>query len=142
MANTLKKLTILPVFTLLAWVLAMPMAQAANEHGVVIQVSDNDPAKWNLALNNANNLLQGLKDKTQIEIVAYGPGLNMLKKDSKVAARLEEATMHGIALKACQNTMRAQHVTEKDIDSHAGYVPSGAVEIMQRQGEGWAYLRP
>ena len=142
MSKALKKLTILPLFALLAWALALPVAQAAGGHGIVIQVSDNDPAKWNLALNNANNLLQGLKEKTTIEIVAYGPGLNMLKKGSKVAPRLEEAAMHGIELKACQNTMRAQHVTEKDIDSHAGYVPSGVVEITQRQGEGWAYLRP
>jgi len=59
---------------------------------VVIQVSDNDPAKWSLALNNAKNVQQDLgKDKVQIEIVAYGPGLGMLKAESKVADRLAGA---------------------------------------------------
>ena len=49
-------------------------AYAAGKEGVVIQVSDNDPAKWALALNNAKNVQTDLgKDKVDIEIVAYGP---------------------------------------------------------------------
>ena len=62
---------------------ALP-AFAQQKQRVVFQVSDNDPAKWNLALNNARNVQQDLgKDNVQIEIVAYGPGLNMLKAESK-----------------------------------------------------------
>ena len=50
-------------------------AQVAAKHRVVFQVSDNDPAKWNLALNNARNVQADLgKDEVEIEIVAYGPG--------------------------------------------------------------------
>lgn len=141
MTNTLKKLAILPVA--IGWMLAAPLALAAEIHGIVIQVSDNNPAKWNLALNNAHNLEQGLGEKhPPIEIVAYGPGLNMLKKGSKVESRLGEATKSGITLSACENTMRAQHVTKKDIDAHSGFVPSGVVEIAKRESEGWVYLRP
>ena len=52
---------------------------AQEKQKVVFQVSDNDPAKWNLALNNARNIQQDLgKDNVAIEIVAYGPGLAML----------------------------------------------------------------
>ncbi len=51
-------------------------SQPDAKHKVVFQVSDNDPAKWNLALNNAQNVQRDLgKENVEIEIVAYGPGL-------------------------------------------------------------------
>jgi len=117
-------------------------AQNARQK-VVIQVSDADPQKWNLALNNAKNVQADLgKDKAQIEIVAYGPGLGMLKADSKVAPRLADALDHGIGLLACENTMKNTKTTKADMYGGIAYVQAGVVHIMQRQGEGWAYVRP
>src|SRR5690349_3211509 len=89
---------------------------------VVLQVSDADPAKWNLALNNARNIQQDLgKDNVQIEIVAYGPGLGMLKADSKVAPRLAEALDRSVGLMACENTMRNTHVEKADMYGGISY---------------------
>lgn len=115
----------------------------ANASGVVFQVSDNDPAKWNLALNNARNVKQEFGDKpVQIEIVAYGPGIGMLKADSPTANRVSEAIASGIQVVACQNTMKAQKLTPADMNPTVGYVPAGVVELMKRQQQGWAYIRP
>jgi len=116
---------------------------AQEKQKVVFQVSDNDPAKWNLALNNARNVQADLgKDKVQIEIVAYGPGLNMLKAESKVAARLAEALDNDVALLACENTMTNTKVTKADMYGGISYVLAGVTHIMKRQREGWAYIRP
>ncbi len=61
----------------------------AAKQKAVFQVSDSDPQKWNLALNNAKNVQADLGvDKTEIEIVAYGPGIGMLKADAIVANAL------------------------------------------------------
>ena len=74
-----------------------------------MQVSDGEPAKWNLALNNARNLQSDLgAANVEIEIVAYGPGIGMLKRDSTVATRVDEALTSGVKIVACENTMRAQ----------------------------------
>ena len=114
---------------------------AANK--VVIQVSDNDPAKWNLALNNAKNIQEDLgKSNVQIEIVAYGPGINMLKFDSEVGNRLIEAAKNGVLIAACANTMKAQKLTPDDMHPAAKIVPAGVVEIIRREREGYAYIRP
>ena len=43
---------------------------------------------------------------------------------------------------ACENTMRAQKLTRDDMHPAISYVPAGVTEIMKKQGEGWAYLRP
>jgi hypothetical protein len=110
---------------------------------VVIQVSDNDPVKWNLALNNARNLQAGLgKDNVEIEIVAYGPGLNMVKTGSAVASRVDEGVLSGLNIVACQNTMANQKVGKDQILPGVNSVPAGVVEIMRRQQQGWSYLRP
>ncbi len=118
-------------------------ASHAGKPGVVIQVSDNNPAIWNLALNNAKNLQQALGAKNvNVEIVAYGPGINMLKFDSEAAPRVKEASADGVAVRACGNTMKAQHLTEKDLEPGVKIVPAGVVEIMKKQQEGWSYIKP
>jgi len=114
------------------------------ESRVVIQVSDADPGKWNLALNNAKNLqvdLGGAKHD-DIEIVAYGPGIGMLKADSVVGNRIGEALGSGVKIVACENTMRGQKLDKADMLNGIGYVAAGVVEIVRRQQEHWAYLRP
>ena len=117
--------------------------QTALRNRVVMQVSDNDPAKWNLALNNARNLQADLgAGNVEIEIVAYGPGINMLKAESVVGNRIEEALSTGVKVIACENTMRGAKLARDDMLPRVGYVGAGVVEIMQRQQQGWAYLRP
>jgi uncharacterized protein len=120
---------------------AQPAASPPNK--VVVQVSDSDAAKWNLALNNVSNLQADLgADTLDIEIVAYGPGIGMLKRDSVVGERVAAAIKHGVKIVACQNTMRGQKLVAADMLEVVGYVPAGVVEIMQKQQKGYAYLRP
>jgi uncharacterized protein len=128
----------------LATTMAASSAWAAGaQDRMVIQVSDGDPKKWNLALNNARNAFKDLgKDNVQIEIVAYGPGIGMLKMDAVTAGRVEEAIKSGISIVACENTMTAQKLVKDDMNESISYVPAGVVQLMRRQQDGWAYIRP
>jgi len=120
-------------------------AQSAphKPYRVVIQVTDNDPARWNMVLNNTRNAQEDLgAANVEIEIVAYGPGLNMLRSDSPVGGRIDEALKTGVKVVACQNTMRGMKLTPQDMLPTVGYVPAGVTEIMKKQTEGWLYLRP
>ncbi len=122
---------------------AQTSAPAAMHSKVVLQVSDGDAAKWNLALNNARNLQADLgAANVDIEIVAYGPGIGMLKADSVVGNRVDEALASGVKVMACENTMRGMKLAKTDMLSKVSYVPAGVVEIMQKQQQGWAYIRP
>jgi hypothetical protein len=110
---------------------------------IVFQVSDADPGCWNLVLNNVANAQKEVgADKAQIEIVAFGPGVAMLRKDSEVAGRVSTATQAGVQVVACQNSMRALHLGPPDMGESVGYVPAGVIEIAKRQQQGWAYIRP
>ena len=128
-----------------AALLAAAHAQApgARRNRIVIQMSDADPAKWNLALNNAKNLQDDVgAANVDIEIVAYGPGIGMLKMESPVASRVGDAAKAGVKVIACENTMRGQKLTREDMNAAISYVPAGVTQIMKKQAEGWAYLRP
>lgn len=125
-------------------------ATLAADHKLAIHVDQNDPAVMNLALNNAQNVtaFYAAKGETvDIEIVAYGPGLNMYVAESPVKDRisamsLEDPDLH---FSACGNTLAA--MTKKaghDVKllSEAKIVPSGVVRLMELQSQGYSYVRP
>jgi intracellular sulfur oxidation DsrE/DsrF family protein len=62
--------------------------------------------------------------------------------DSAVAGRIDEALAAGVKVAACENTMRGQKLTRADMLPNLEYVPAGVTEIMKKQQQGWAYIRP
>jgi intracellular sulfur oxidation DsrE/DsrF family protein len=138
-----KSLPLVALAAVLAFVAPAQAQQSPARSRVVMQVSDNDPAKWNLALNNAKNIQADLgAANVDIEVVAYGPGINMLKADSVVGNRVGEALGAGVKIVACENTMRNQKLAREDMLPKVDYVMAGVVELMQKQQQGWAYIRP
>jgi uncharacterized protein len=117
-------------------------ATAAKEK-VIFQVSESDPKNWNLALNNMKNVQDALgKDKVEVELVVYGPGIGMLKDESTAGNRVNDAIKNGVKVVACENTMHALKLTKADMLPSIGYVPGGVIELMQKQKEGYAYIKP
>lgn len=119
----------------------------ARKQGLVIQVSDDNPRTWNVALNTAEQMTIELAKeniKTEVEIVAFGPGINMLKFDSVVGSRMTKAARNGVALIACGNSMLNFKLPEQELYPDAGIkvVLAGAVEIMKKQQAGWFHIRP
>ena len=117
-------------------------ASPAVKNRALFQVTDNDPARWNMILNNMTNLREGVGGEgAEIELVAFGPGLAMLKADSTVKARIADALKNGVKINACQNTMTGMKLTPADMLPDISYVPAGVVEVMRKQQQGWAYIR-
>jgi uncharacterized protein len=120
-------------------------------HRLVLQVNTADPATMNLALNNASNVEQNyreLGEKVEIEIVAFGPGLHMLRADtSPVKDRIKAIAgkSSAISFKACDNTRENMGKAEaKTIPllAEATVVKSGVVRLIELQEQGWTYVRP
>ncbi len=129
--------------TLIAANAQTTLTSAPKTLKLLIQMSDAEPARWNLALNNAKNTQDELgAGNIEIEIVAYGPGIGMLKLDSLVNSRLADAAKAGVKIVACENTMRNQKISRDDMHPSVSFVASGVVELVRKQSEGWAYVRP
>lgn len=120
-----------------------------KSHKVVIQIDSNDPAIYNLALNNAQNMREYYQKKgepIQIEFVAFGPGLNMMLDQSPVKDRLAEMShQKGVTFSGCGNTMANRSKAENTLLKllpEARVVPTGVARITELEEEGWTYLRP
>jgi uncharacterized protein len=128
-------------------------AEKAASLRIVIQVSQNDPERMNLALLNTSAAFEYYRDKGEnvaVEIVAYGPGLNMLREDtSPVKDRIKQLKASDIGkevhFSACHNTQMAMQKKEGHpipIIPEATVVPSGVARLTQREEEGWSDIRP
>jgi len=120
-------------------------------HKVAIHVDDNDPKRMNMALNNIKNIRKyydSAGEKVQIELVAYGPGLHMLRADtSPVAERISAMSLEieDLTFSACGNTHAAMSKKAGEaikLLDEATMVPSGVVQLIELQEKGYAYVRP
>ncbi len=148
----MKKILIRIALAFSAALLATQLAYAAGKtHHVALHVDENDPAVMNLVLNNAANVTRYYEsqgDEVVIEIVAYGPGLNMfIPGKSPVEQRISAMSleMPNITYAACGNTLKKMsEKAGKDVqvmaESHV--VQSGVVRLIELQEEGYAYVRP
>jgi intracellular sulfur oxidation DsrE/DsrF family protein len=131
--------------------LATAALAEGKTHKIAVHVNQNDPAVMNIALNNIQNVTSYYEkkgDKVIVELVAYGPGLNMfVSGKSPVADRIETMAleMDSLILSACGNTHRKMsEKAGKDIPlmSEVGVVPSGVVRLVELQEDGYAYVKP
>jgi intracellular sulfur oxidation DsrE/DsrF family protein len=120
---------------------AHAQAPGAAKERVVIQISTPDPKMWNQALNYLENLrdLYGA-DKVELEVVALGQGIGVLKLEATQGPRVADALKAGVKVNACEVTMRRQKLSREDMLPNIGYVPAGLGQIIKRQREGWAYI--
>jgi len=136
-------------------VLAVPgqAAEKAKTHHIAFQVDQNNPKLMNLVLNNVKNVLAYYHSKgeqAEVEVVAYGPGLMMLRADkSPVKGRLKSiksgAFPSTVTYSACHNTMKGMAKKEGHeikIVPEARVVPAGVVRLTELQEAGWTYIRP
>lgn len=124
-------------------VLTMRAQSATGKtHRVVFAVTSGDEMDWHISLGNIGNLISGLKpDTVEVEVVAFAGGINMVKADSSVAADIAKLQAEGVKFVACQNSMRAHHLELKDLLPGMGSVPSGIVEVVTKQEQGWVYIK-
>jgi uncharacterized protein len=129
------------------------LAGEGKPHRIAIQIDQNDPQIMNLVLYNATNVIEAYRAKNEdvdVDIVAYGPGLHMLRADTSPVQdrikRLKEMAFPGkIQFSACNNTKQGMEKAEGhaiSIVPDATIVPSGVVHLMELQEQGWSYVRP
>jgi len=131
--------------------LALPAVAEGVNHQIAFHIDQNDPKLMNLVLNNVQNVTsyyESVGDTVEIQVVAYGPGLHMLRADtSPVSDRISTISLEleGVTFAACGNThrkMEAQSGNTVNLLDEAEMVTSGVVQLVMLQEQGWAYVRP
>lgn len=122
---------------------AQPQAQARKKFQFVLHVSDEDPKIWRQALQNAEAMQRNMgRENVDVEIVANGYGLEMLKNESKVADLVNGAMDRSVDVVACGETMERTGVKKSDLIGGVRVVKGGLPEIALKVRAGWTYIKP
>ena len=120
--------------------------QSMADYHYVLHISDLDPSKQDLILNNAANLLEAYPPgQVDIEIVAYGPGLRLMFANNVNAQRLDSLAQSGVRFTACGNTLKGftkQLGEEPKLNPVAKVVPGGIARIGELVKQGYIYVKP
>ena len=151
----MKKLTYLFALALLS--VAPALAQTSETgvfHGAeatkskyraVYQLNTADTSVISHALANIQNALNDprLKGKLEMELVVYG-GANILYRKDKpqYEKQLQNLQKQGVILAMCENTMRMRKISRDELFPFVSYVPTANGELIIRQQDGWAIVRP
>ena len=116
------------------------------EHKIVLQLSDNDVRKQNLVISVANNLLKFYDpDKVAIEVVAFGPGIEVLRSDSPTRKQVESLISQGVRFDVCLNTV---DTIERETGRRPEIIPAatpvqvGVGQILFLTENGYTLVRP
>jgi intracellular sulfur oxidation DsrE/DsrF family protein len=116
------------------------------EHRIVLQLSDNDPKKQSLVISVAYNLLKLYDpDKVAIEVVAFGPGIDLLFPDNANRQRIESLVAQGVKFDICLNTV---DTIERETGKRPQYIPAaipvqvGVGQILSLTENGYTLVRP
>lgn len=142
------------MLALLVWT-TMPLAVAQQvplqdkpfaEHKIVLQLSDSDPKKQALVLSVANNLLKAYDpDKIAVEVVAFGPGIDLLLSGSERRKQVESLIAQGVRFDICLNTV---DTIERETGKRPQFIPAatpvqvGVGQILFLAENGYTVVRP
>lgn len=119
-------------------------AATKKVYRVIYQLDNGDAKIIEKAIRNINNTLNDprLMGKVKIELVAFSAGTDAFLKGSKYEEDLKALVQKGVIVSQCNNTLRERKLTRDQIYDFIAVVPSGAGELVIRQVEGWAVIKP
>ena len=116
------------------------------EHRIVLQLSDNDPKKQALVISVAYNLLKLYDpDKVAIEVVAFGPGIDLLRTGNDNRKLIESLVAQGVRFDVCLNTV---DTIERETGKRPEIIPAaipvqvGVGQILSLTENGYTLVRP
>jgi len=116
------------------------------EHRIVLQLSDNDPKKQGLVISVAYNLLKFYDpDKVAIEIVTFGPGIDLLRPENPNRKMVESLVAQGARVDICLNTvdtLERESGKRPEFIAAATPVQVGVAQILLLTENGYTLVRP
>lgn len=132
---------ILFLFLSLVVGLSVNAQETGRQHRIVMQLTSGDT----LVHKNLMKQLRNMKEAAptmQLEVVCHGPGMDMLLVDrSVVTDKVKEFAGKGIVFLACENTITERKLDRSKVIPEAGYVKAGIIHIVERQEDGWSYIK-
>jgi len=113
-----------------------------NNHKIVFQFTNaNDTLQQKAIVNQLTNLTTHWPN-AKYEVVIHSMGLPfVMTSKSKQMQAIKALRAKGVRFLVCENTMKNQKVTKDQLISEVEYVPVGIAEIVEKQEQGWSYIK-
>ena len=117
--------------------------EAAKMLKVVVHVNFSDAERQKHGLKNVSNILKEVKGEAEVVVVCHGEGIGLLVQDkSQNAEAVAELVKAKVRFEACENTLRDKSIPKDSLIPGVTTTPSGAVEVVRKQQEGFGYFKP
>lgn len=109
---------------------------------IVFDVTSADEGTHQSTIRHVKFMSEAYPD-SEFEVVMYSKAMNMVLADkSSVTQDIEQLAAEGnVSFKICQGTMNRYKVSEDQLIKGVDVVPDGILEIIQKQAEGWGYIK-
>ncbi len=108
---------------------------------VVFQLSSGDVEVHKALIRQLGNIKKARPDMV-IEVVCHNMGIDFLLTDkTTVADQIRDLVKQNIQFVACENTLKQKNILKSAVLTEAGYVESGLIEVLDRQAQGWGYIK-
>ncbi len=121
-----------------------PAAEAAAKvHRIVFQVTIDGQEHWNAILNQIENVQKGFApEKVEIEVVTHGNATGFVLASNKaVSERIRKIEASGANFAYCATPQKKNNVKPEELTPGVTIIPSGLVQVIKRQEEGWSYIK-
>ena len=114
-----------------------------NQHKIVFDFTKGDTASFSTIMRQLNNIVKATGGNAKLEVVCYGPGLDMLMKErTTVQQQIEEFhAKYNVVFSACEASMQRRGIVKSQLLPQTVTVPLASLEISSKQQEGWSYLK-
>jgi intracellular sulfur oxidation DsrE/DsrF family protein len=116
-------------------------AQNKTTHKIIFQLVTGDSTSHKVLMKQFGNILSVAPD-TKIEVVSHGPGIEMMMQDKSIVInKIKEFKEKGVVFNVCEFSLKERKVDKAKLIEQATYVPAGIIEIVEKQEQGWSYIK-
>ena len=115
----------------------------AIRYQAIFHLNEDDDEKVKMTLSNIENLIDDLgRINVEVILVVNGKGVKVFEKGSNISQRVEKLRKLGVTFKICANSLASRGMVKEDLLDQVDIVGSGIGEIVRKQVDGWAYVKP
>jgi intracellular sulfur oxidation DsrE/DsrF family protein len=131
-------LTLVPILL----VASLGFAQQ-KEHRIVFEFTRGDTASFATMMRQLNNITKATAGTAKLEVVCYGPGLNVLMTEKTTVPQqiADFSQKYNVVFAACEASMQRQGIVKSQLLPQVVTVPLATLEISSKQQEGWSYIK-
>jgi intracellular sulfur oxidation DsrE/DsrF family protein len=113
-------------------------------YNAIFQLDTNDPKIIKKTIRNINNVLKDPRftGKLHIELIAFSGGTDAYLKTNEHENEMKALVEKGVILAQCDNTLKELNIKRDQLYDFIGIVRTGAGELIIRQAQGWAVIKP